>query len=86
MSHCAGGEGASVVDWLGALEDWVERGEGPTALHAEHPAVTPGPPGTPPVQGKAFTRPGCVYPQVPRYKGSGDENSAASFECAAPAQ
>jgi feruloyl esterase len=82
MSHCAGGEGASVVDWLGALEGWVERGEGPTALQAEHPAVTPGPPGAPPVQGKAFTRPVCVYPQVLRYKGSGDETVAASFECA----
>ena len=28
-----------------------------------------------------FTRPICVYPGVPRYKGTGDPNDAASFVC-----
>ena len=82
MTHCSGGEGAFAVDWLGALEDWVEREAPPGALAGEHPAVVQNAPGAPAVQSKAFTRPICVYPQVPRYKGSGDETLAASFECA----
>jgi feruloyl esterase len=32
----------------------------------------------------AMTRPLCPHPQVARYKGRGDTNDAASFECAAP--
>jgi feruloyl esterase len=32
----------------------------------------------------AMTRPLCPHPQVARYKGQGDTNVAASFECAAP--
>ena len=30
------------------------------------------------------TRPLCAYPQAARYKGKGDPNDAASFECAVP--
>ena len=84
MDHCAGGDGAFVIDWLTALEDWVEQGRTPGALHAAHPAVMPGPPGAPPVHGKAFTRPACVYPQVAKYTGNGDDTDAANFECVAP--
>jgi feruloyl esterase len=29
------------------------------------------------------TRPLCPYPQIAKYAGSGDTNSAASFSCAA---
>ena len=32
----------------------------------------------------AMTRPLCPHPQVARYKGRGDTNVAASFECAKP--
>jgi feruloyl esterase len=85
MDHCAGGEGAFVADWLGAMESWVERGEEPGALPAAHPAAVPGPPGAPAASSTPFTRPLCVYPQVAHYKG-GDETAAASFECAAPSQ
>ena len=33
---------------------------------------------------KTMSRPICPYPQVTRYKGTGDPNDAANFECAAP--
>jgi feruloyl esterase len=84
MDHCFGGEGAFAIDWLTALEEWTEKGKTPGALPATHPAMTPGPPGAPPSPGKAFTRLACPYPQVARYKGSGDEADAASFACVAP--
>jgi feruloyl esterase len=31
-----------------------------------------------------MTRPLCPHPQVARYRGRGDSNDAASFECALP--
>ncbi len=37
MNHCAGGAGPWQVDWLGVLEQWVEKGEAPRAIIATHP-------------------------------------------------
>jgi feruloyl esterase len=34
MGHCAGGDGPDRVDWLGALERWVETGTAPEELPA----------------------------------------------------
>ena len=34
-----------------------------------------------PAAGVQRTRPLCLYPGLPRYKGSGDMNDAASFSC-----
>ena len=85
MDHCGGGEGAFIVDWLSALEQWAEHDETPGALLGKHPANMPGMPGAPPPRpGKAFTRPICPYPQDVRYKGSGDDTDAANFECTEP--
>jgi Tannase and feruloyl esterase len=81
MDHCFGGEGAFVIDWLTALEQWSEQDRAPGVLRGVHPA---GMPGAQAYAGKAFTRPVCPYPQVVRYTGSGDDTDAASFECAAP--
>lgn len=83
MDHCFGGEGAFMVDWLSALEQWDEQGQAPGALHAAHPARIPGPAGQA-APSQPFTRPVCPYPQVASYKGSGDATAAASFECVAP--
>jgi hypothetical protein len=58
-------------DQLGALERWVEQGADP----AEHEIVTD----TTGVPGR--TRPLCLYPRWPMYRGSGDSNNAASFVC-----
>jgi feruloyl esterase len=40
MNHCGGGDGAFAVDYLTALENWVERGIMPGALLATHPKTT----------------------------------------------
>ena len=60
-------------DQLTALESWVEKSVDPATNQIV--ADTTGVPGR--------TRPLCLYPTFPRYKGSGDVNSAASFVCAA---
>jgi len=82
MDHCSGGEGAFAVDWLTPLERWIENGEEPGALQAEHTGrAAPGVPGPPPPPSAPFTRPVCPYPQMPAYRGTGDTADAASFEC-----
>jgi hypothetical protein len=70
MGH---GTGAFVPSWdvLGALDAWVTSGKAPgTLLGTDTTAATAG-----------RTRPLCVYPAWPKYKGSGDPNSASSFTC-----
>ena len=59
-------------DQLTALEKWAEKGVDPASN--EIVTDTFGVPGR--------TRPLCIYPTWPKYKGSGDVNSAASFTCA----
>ncbi|HEV2210236.1 MAG TPA: tannase/feruloyl esterase family alpha/beta hydrolase [Verrucomicrobiae bacterium] len=72
--HCGGGPGASEVDWLSVIVDWFEHGKAPDKLIAaksEH--------------GKTLmTRPLFPYPERAFYKGSGDPNSADSFEMRPP--
>ena len=88
MGHCGGGFGPVGFgngggpasrdpehDVLSALERWVEKGVAPDHLIGTGPV-----PGEP---SKKLTRPLCAYPQVARYKGSGDTNDAANFTCAA---
>ena len=73
--HCGGGAGPDQVDWLGALEAWVEDGDAPERLLAQKFDET----GT-----ATLSRPVCPYPQVPLYRGQGDPNSDTSFACASP--
>jgi feruloyl esterase len=91
MNHCSGGIGASNFGGVGqqippvrdaahdlqtALENWVERGTAPTQFigtkFADNQATT---------RTVQYTRPVCLYPTVPRYKGTGDPNDAANFAC-----
>jgi feruloyl esterase len=75
MAHCSGGTGPNTFDAQGALEQWVERGVAPDRIIA-----------TREINGVADRlRPLCPYPQVAVYKGTGDTNDAASFDCRAPA-
>lgn len=67
--HCGGGSGPDRFDALTALENWVERGVAPQSLLATK-------------QGSPLSRPLCPYPALPRYKGAGNPNEAASFACA----
>ena len=74
--HCGGGPGATEVDWLGVMVDWVEHGHAPDRLVAAKREA-----------GKTvLTRPLYPYPQCAAYKGSGDPASAESFEAKAPRQ
>jgi feruloyl esterase len=84
MDHCAGGEGASAIDWIDTLERFDASGKPPSSIAARHPAVPSGIPGAPAAPAKPFTRPVCLYPQIAKYRGSGDEADAASWECAVP--
>ncbi len=68
--HCGGGPGASDVDWLSAIVDWVEKGKAPDTLIASKKE-----------NGKVvMTRPLYAYPETAIYKGNGDPNSADSFQ------
>jgi hypothetical protein len=61
-------------DAFGALQKWVETGEAPESIvftQRDRGSVN-------------RTRPTCVYPKIAKYKGSGDVNSAASFDCVDP--
>lgn len=91
MQHCLNGPGPS---WFGqtghptakgnaygvfnALEEWVEKGTAPSEVIATKYVDDN------PVKGVQMTRPLCPYPQIAKYKGSGDTNDAANFPCAAP--
>jgi feruloyl esterase len=71
MQHCSGGEGCDTFDKLGPITEWVTTGKPPARILASHQE-----------SGKVtFTRPLCPYPQVAKYKGSGDTNDAANFVC-----
>ena len=78
VGHCGGGVGPDQADFLGALERWREKGEAPAQITATKAAGRGAGPATP------LSRPLCPFPQVPRYKGSGSTNDAASFSCVAP--
>ena len=69
--HCSGGEGASSVDHLSLLEEWVEEGKAPDRVIARRPLG----------EGAERTRPLCPYPQVARYNGTGSTDDAANFQC-----
>jgi feruloyl esterase len=71
MNHCAGGPGTDSFDKVKALEEWVEQGKTPTQLLASH--LTNGQ--------VDKTRPLCAYPQVAKYKGTGNTSEAVSFTC-----
>jgi feruloyl esterase len=71
MGHCAGGIGPDQADFLGAIEDWVEKGMAPARITASRVR-----------EGEVdMTRPLCPYPEVATWDGTGDPNDAASFSC-----
>jgi feruloyl esterase len=67
--HCGGGPGASDVEWISVISDWVEHNKPPDKVVASKSS-----------RGKVvFTRPLFGYPESSVYNGSGDTNSADSF-------
>jgi hypothetical protein len=92
MEHCYGGPGPTAFGQFGietakgpkyglfdSLQNWVEKGAPDDDLVATKYA-----PGADGAQKVLMTRPMCAYPEIPKYKGSGDTNDAANFTCAAP--
>jgi len=87
VEHCAGGPGADTVDYLTALERWVERGEAPDELTAYHLKPQEGRAAITfpiPLSDIAFSRPVYPYPARPRYRGHGNPDDASSFEAWKP--
>jgi feruloyl esterase len=87
MEHCIGGPGANLFGQLGApsakgpgtgaladLQEWVEIGKPIDKMIAMKLGADNKP---------VMTRPLCPYPQVAKYKGSGDVKDAVSFACGA---
>jgi feruloyl esterase len=73
MSHGVGTTGVENfnVDTLGLIEQWKLTGQAPNQLVMEH--YKDGKP-----VGRRLV---CQYPQIARYKGSGNSEDPASFEC-----
>lgn len=69
------GSGAFVPSWdpVGALDAWVMKGAAPgTLIGTDTNAATAG-----------RTRPLCLYPLFPKYKGAGSIDAASNYTCAA---
>lgn len=70
MGHCGGGPAAlDTFDMLEAIVAWVEQGKSPESIAATGRALA------------GRSRPLCPYPQHAHYKGTGDRDHVASFEC-----
>jgi feruloyl esterase len=88
MEHCAGGPGPAAFGQLGistsggakygvfdALVDWVEKDvPSEKVIGTKYSADSK----------VLLTRPLCPYPQIAKYKGTGETNDAANFECRRP--
>ena len=74
MNHCAGGPATDEYDAVAALDAWVEKGTAPEMILARARK-------TPDVPWPGRTRPLCPLPKYAAYKGSGDIEDAANFEC-----
>ncbi len=89
MRHCSSdGAGGDMIDYITALEKWVEQGQAPEVLIGSNFDWTGLPlrsPVFPPDPARVkFTRPAYLYPAVPVYKGKGDPKSAQSFKPSQP--
>jgi feruloyl esterase len=88
MDHCRGGEGADAIDYLSALEAWVERGQAPEQLIGSHIRIDPALAAEEQRRRRRFpldpvwvefSRPVYPYPLRAQYLGHGDPRDASSF-------
>lgn len=88
VGHCGGGPGAGDVDYLAALERWVELDVAPDMLVATRTSdsrpVTARQPRFPPTGEVLLRRPLFPYPDIARYRGEGDPLDPASYRRAGP--
>jgi Tannase and feruloyl esterase len=71
LGHAVSSQFNGTWDSLTALEQWTDKGTAPVAQVTRDTVGVPG-----------RTRPLCDYPKWPQYKGAGDVNLAASYNCA----
>ena len=82
MDHCAGGEGPSQFDTLGAIDEWATTGIAPNRILATRPTSVPTFPGQPPQPDRdPMERPLCSWPLVAKFDGTGDPMFAESWSC-----
>ncbi len=83
VQHCGGGPGAGDVDYLAALERWVENNQAPDVLVAwrvkDSAPITVRQPRFPRAGELELKRPLFPYPDVARYSGRGDPLDPASY-------
>ena len=73
MNHCRGGDGGGEVDWISAIEDWVERDRPPAQIVAYHLTHAY------PTVARSLYEYGAPYNKLPRYP-----LAAAQFDRARP--
>lgn len=78
VDHCSNfgaGQGADLVNLVGPMFDWIEKGVKPSSTGMVATQSNP-------VAGQtAKQRPLCKFPEYAKYNGTGDPNLAASFAC-----
>lgn len=85
MAHCRRGPGADAIDYLSALESWVEEGTAPARLLAHHLIKEQSYLGLPPPRyplaraAYDWARPVLPYPGVARWSGRGDWRDPATW-------
>ena len=93
VGHCRGGDGGGEVDWISALENWVEHDQAPDQVVAYRMKVEPYPtiqvspseavldfPRHPlPASAYISARPVFAYPGVAQWKGNGDPKKPESW-------
>jgi feruloyl esterase len=84
VDHCRNGrpggvgQGADLVDLVGPMFDWIEKGVKPSKAGIVATQSNP-------LAGQAAKkRPLCKYPEYAKYNGAGDPNAAANFTCVKP--
>jgi feruloyl esterase len=68
VGHCAGGPGADQVGVLDAIAAWDETGQAPDVLTGTK-------------ADSSLTRPHCAWPNVARFRGTGNANDPSSWQC-----
>ena len=94
MNHCGAGEGPFAVDYLSAMEAWLDQGQAPQMLlgaHIKEPSDGDYTSYAPimrkfPVSAadRTFTRPLFPFPLIAKYRGSGDPDDAANYRAVEP--
>lgn len=81
-AHCSGGGlpvGPGSFDALSAMENWVEKGTAPNGMIAT--LYQPTPYGVDFSKPLGRTMPLCKFPEMAKYRGSGDVRDAANWYC-----